>query len=340
MGLCGLLLLTAACAGTGSESDTVEGTVVDVVARGLTFEAPDSVPAGWTTFRFTNESAMTHFVLVERLPDGIGIARQQDEVAPVFQEGMNQLAAGDPEAAMETFGALPEWFGQVVFLGGPGLLAPGRTAEAAVYLEPGTYLLECYVKTGGVFHSYNADPARYGMVHELTVTGPPADTTAPEAAMELTLSSRRGIEVAGNPSPGEHVVAVHFEDQTTHENFVGHDVHLARLPDTTDLAPMAAWMDWTRPGGLETPAPVEFVGGINEMPAGTTGYFTIHLEPGWYAWVAEVPDPARKGMLQVFRVPAETGNGTDIGRDRHPPPIEREAAVPGTDVPRGSVRGS
>jgi hypothetical protein len=334
------MLLTAACGGTGGESDAVKGRVVEVVARGLTFEAPDSIPAGWTTFRFTNASAMTHFALIERLPDGIGIARQQEEVAPVFQDGMNHLAAGDPEAAMEAFGTLPEWFGQVVFLGGPGLLAPGRTADASVYLEPGTYLLECYVKTGGVFHSYSPDPARFGMVHEFAVAGAPADTTAPRAALELTLSSERGIEMAGTPESGEHVVAVHFEDQTVHGNFVGHDVHLVRLADTTNLEPLAAWMDWTRPDGLETPAPVEFVGGINEMPAGSTGYFTIRLEPGHYAWIAEVPDPARKGMLKAFTVPAKTDEGTDIGRDRHPPPIEREAAVPATDSPQESVHGS
>jgi hypothetical protein len=325
MGLYGLMLLTAACGGTGSESDTVENNVVDVVARDLTFEAPDAVPAGWITFRFRNESAMTHFALIERLPEGIGIEHQQEDVAPIFQEGMNLLAAGEPDAALEVFGTLPEWFGQVVFLGGPGLLAPGRTTEAAVYLEPGTYLLECYVKTGGVFHSYNPDPATFGMVHEFTVTGAPADTIAPSAALELTLSSERGIVMAGTPVVGQHTVAVRFADQVVHDNFVGHDVHLARLTDTTDIDALAAWMDWTRPGGLETPAPVEFVGGVNEMPAGTTGYFTIRLEPGRYAWIAEVPDPASKGMLRVFTVPSGEGRGTDVGRDRHPPPLEREA---------------
>jgi hypothetical protein len=334
------MLLTAACGGPGSESGSLEDNVVDVVARGLTFEAPDTVAAGWTSFRFRNESAMTHFALIERLPDGIGIERQQGEVAPMFQEGMNALAAGDPDAAMEAFGTLPEWFGHIVFVGGPGVLAPGRTAESTVYLEAGTYLIECYVKTDGVFHSYNPNPATYGMVHEFIVTGAPTDTTAPEAELQLTLSSERGIEMAGNPTLGEHVVAVQFEDQTVHENFVGHDVHLARLTDTTDIDAVATWMDWTRPGGLETPAPVEFVGGINEMPAGSTGYVTVRLEPGRYAWIAEVPDPAGKGMLAVFTVAGGEGAGTDVGRDRHPPPLEREADYPESDTRRGRVHGS
>jgi hypothetical protein len=62
-------------------------------------------------------------------------------------------------------------------------------------------------------------------------------------------------------------------------------------------------MDWTRPDGLETPAPVTFVGGLNEMAAGATGYFTVTLEPGRYALLAEVTNPGEKGMLKTFTVP-------------------------------------
>jgi hypothetical protein len=61
-------------------------------------------------------------------------------------------------------------------------------------------------------------------------------------------------------------------------------------------------MDWSAPGGLQTPAPAEFLGGLNEMPAGSTGYFTVDLEPGEYAWISEVPDASAKGMLKEFEV--------------------------------------
>ena len=81
-------------------------------------------------------------------------------------------------------------------------------------------------------------------------------------------------------------------------------MHLARLDDDTDLARLEAWMDWSQPDGFQTPAPVIFLGGLNEMPAGQTGYLHVDLEPGRYAWVAEVPGALAKGMLQVFTVPA------------------------------------
>jgi hypothetical protein len=300
---CTFLVFIAGCSSGGTS--TAEGpNVVEVTARGLTLEAPDSISSGWTTFQLKNESDMTHFAVLERMPEGIGVVEQQEVVAPVFQEGMNLLNEGDVDSAMAAFGKLPPWFGEIVFMGGPGLIAPGRTAEATLYLEPGTYVLECYVKTNGVFHSYNPSPDGYGMVHEITVTADSSGAPAPTSTMDLTISSERGIEVGGDIEPGEHTIAVHFEDQVVHEHFIGHDVHLVRLQDDTAIEELAAWMDWTQPTGLQTPAPAEFVGGTNEMPAGETAYFTVDLEPGNYAWIAEVPDPVGKGMLVEFTVPA------------------------------------
>jgi hypothetical protein len=276
--------------------------VVEVTVRGLEFEAPDEIPSGWATFRLNNVSGMIHFASLQRLPEGVALKDQQEQIAPVFQKGMDLLNAGKTDAAMEKFGELPEWAGQIEFISGPGLTSAGQTAETSVYLEPGTYLLECYVKTNGVFHSYNPSPSAYGMVHELTVTEESSDAAEPSATLTITISSSRGIEVQGDATPGEHTVAVYFEDQQIHENFLGHDVHLVRLESDTNIDELEIWMDWSQPTGLETPAPVEFLGGTHEMPAGGTAYFTIRLEAGDYAWIAEVPSPVKKGMLKTFTV--------------------------------------
>lgn len=315
--LCGLV--ATACADAGDRSDADRGAapaVVEIIARGLTFEGPDSTSAGWTTIRLRNDSELAHFALVARFPEGRGVADHQEVLAPIFQEGMDLLNAGDTDAAMAKFGELPEWFGEVVLLGGPGLIAAGGTADATAYLEPGTYVIECYVKTGGVFHSVSPGSDQLGMVHELTVTADESEAVPPEPTVALTISSEEGIVVDrargvtgnGEVDPpvvlpaGDHIVSVRFEDQTAHENFQGHDVHVARLTEDTDLDGLTAWMDWRTPEGLETPAPLEFAGGINEMPAGEIGYFSVTLEPGLYAWIAEVPDAASKGMLRTFIV--------------------------------------
>lgn len=67
---------------------------------------------------------------------------------------MRLINEGKNEEAMSEFGKLPEWYSEVQFLGGPGLISPEATAETTLKLEPGTYLMECYVKmSNGVFHS-------------------------------------------------------------------------------------------------------------------------------------------------------------------------------------------
>jgi hypothetical protein len=120
--------------------------------------------------------------------------------------------------------------------------------------------------------------------------------------LEINIGSEGGMKVAGEPSAGPQTVAVNFEDQLVHEHFLGHDVHLVRLTPETDIENLIAWMNWSLPAGLQTPAPAEFLGGVNELPAGVTGYFKVNLEPGDYAFIAEVPAADEKGMFQRFTV--------------------------------------
>ncbi|MCW8194828.1 hypothetical protein F6455_08515 [Proteobacteria bacterium 005FR1] len=273
-----------------------------IVAKGLEFIAPAEVSPGWTRFQLDNRSEMLHFAVLQKMPEGIGIRQQQEQIAPVFQQGMNHLKDGDVDAAMAAFGNLPEWFGEIVFFGGPGLISPGQTATIYVHLEPGRYLLECYVKTGGIFHSYNPDKSAYGMVHEFYVPEGEDVTAKPEHTSTITLSSNNGIKIDGPITSGPQTIAVTYADQKTYEHFLGHDLHLAKLDESTGTSDLARWMNWMLPGGLETPAPVEFIAGVHEMPAGNTAYLEVDLEPGDYVWIAEVPDPAAKGMLKTFSV--------------------------------------
>ncbi len=305
-----ILTLAVACSSkneseTASTSEDVveelepELPVYEYAVVGLEFDGPTSIPSGWTTIRLKNMSAMVHFALIERLPEGITVEDQQDSVAPVFQNFMdnfNGKELSEPEIGME----LPAWFGNIVFLGGPGLTSPNTTSEATLYLQPGNYMMECYVKTDGIFHSYNPDPDRNGMVLGLTVTDETSSRPEPTATSELVISSENGFELRGTPSLGENTIKVTFTDQNAYANFVGHDVHLVKLTEGASLDSVNAWMDWTKPHGLETPAPATFLGGVNEMPPGQTSYMNVTLEPGDYAFVAEVPDPASKNLLVTF----------------------------------------
>ena len=63
-------------------------------------------------------------------------------------------------------------------------------------------------------------------------------------------------------------------------------------------------MNWADPKGLITPSPegFTFLGGVNDMPAGNTGYFEVNLKPGNYAFISEVPNALSKNMLKTFVV--------------------------------------
>lgn len=271
--------------------------IVEVTSSGMSFDLPESIPSGWTTFRYHNRTGVTHFFIIEKMPAGKTVEDSRAEVVPVFQEGMDLIIEGKFDEALAAFGALPAWYPEVVITGGPGLTAPGGTSEMTVHLEPGTYVIECYVKTpDGTFHT------TYGMIEGLTVTDAGSDASPPQPTLRVTMQNDR-LELDGTLRPGRHTIAVHFAEQTVHEHFLGHDVHLVRLEDDTDVQALNDWMSWAAPAGLSTVAPAEFLGGVQEMPAGSTGYFHTILTPGRYALIAEVPDPAAKNMLHVFRVP-------------------------------------
>lgn len=298
-------LMLAACGDheakpTGRSDDAPAAHRVDLVARGMQFQAPDEIPAGWTTFRFQNASTMTHFAVIERLPEGIDVETYK-EAGRVYQRAMNLINAGQQQAGMQELGELPKWTGKLVAMGGPGLTAPGHSSQETVYMEPGRYMIECYVKTDGVYHSTSL-PSHPPMIHELTVTASDGPTTPPEADARVIVSEKSGIRLEGAPAAGEQTFAVYFQAQS--HNLLGADVHLFRVRDDADIQRADEWMNALSPHGMETPAPIEFLGGTEELPTGKTAYFTITLRPGRYALISEVPDPAHRGLLATFTVPS------------------------------------
>ncbi len=274
----------------------VFGNLVEVKTTGMNFILPEEIPSGWTTFRYSNESPLTHFMLVDKLPvvEGKQITYADfGNIPPVFRDAMDLINKGKAEEGFAEFSRLPSWFSEIIFSGGVGLVSPGETAQTTIYVEPGTYVVECYVKTGGIFHP---------MTKQVIVKESSLSQSPPTSTLDLAISREGGIEMPSEVKAGLQTIAVHFKDQGPHEHFLGHDVHLVKLEQHTDLEKLNSWMTWTIPDGLNTPAPVKFLGGAQEMPAGGTAYITVDLKPGNYAWIAEVPDPQSKNMLKTFTV--------------------------------------
>lgn len=277
-----------------SARPSVSSAAVRVVAREYAFQAPDSIPSGWVSFRFENQGKETHFFVLHRLPEGVTMQRYLAEVVPPFDSAWGALQAGASKAeAGKILGSgLPDWFSKVTEMGGAGLVAPGGSERLTLKLPPGSYLMECYMKNPQRrFHG------ELGMLRPLTVTGAASGEEPPSADLQVGLSGD-GIDADSVVPAGAHTVAVHYREQP--QGLVGYDVHLARLEEGQSADDLVPWMDWMNLEGLQVPAPAEFLGGVQEMPTGDTSYFRIDLAPGRYAWISEFG--ADQGMVKGFTV--------------------------------------
>lgn len=293
-----------ACSKQAKEVEKVEEKVnseaiITIVTNNMDFQMEDSIQAGWTTFIYHNKSDETHFFLIDKYPEGKTIDHMKKEVGPVFEKGMDLINEGKQQKGFDAFNELPKWFYEVVFVGGSGLLSPKQSSITTVNLQPGNYILECYVKMpNGKFHS------NMGMVKPLVVKSEFNKHKTPEATVSIKLSSTNGIILQDVIRSGKQIFKIEFEDQKVYGNFVGHDINLVKISDQADIEQLEAWMNWADPKGLITPAPegFTFLGGLNDLPAGSTGFFEADLSLGNYALISEVPSANEKNLLKTFTI--------------------------------------
>lgn len=285
---------SADASGAASAADTTD--TVLVVAQDYAFQAPDSLPSGWTTFRFLNRGKQTHFMILDHLPDGKTYRDYKTELTPVFDSAWaaQQRGASQAEAGKILANGLPAWFADFEELGGVGLVAPGDSTRVTEKLVPGTYVLECYMKgPDGTFHR------NMGMERPLYVTDASSSGRPPAADLRVTLWND-SIVTKGAWTAGRHTVEVDFAQQPETGEVAGNDVHVARLKEGQSAADLAPWMYFMNVKGLQVPAPAEFLGGVEEMPVGDTAYFTVDLTPGRYALISEVAP--QRHMYREFTV--------------------------------------
>ncbi len=328
-----LVILFASNSNNSTTSIETEESILEVTASHNHTEnlhlfemSSNEIPAGWTTITFNNASPVDHFFVIYKVPDEAQEAADAagdpllehwfQGVTEPFQHEFNPFHRGEVDYGefvdnlVASISEKGPWFLDpgAVPMGGPGFTAPGRTSKNSVFLDPGDYVVECYVKDeDGQFHSY------LGMLELLRVTNEESGMEEPTSVSKVTVSTTGGIQYQSNLEPGEQVIQFLFEDQDTYAHLLGHNVQLVRFdnePDQRLLDDLSAWMNWANPEGLVNRAPdgAEFIGGTMEMTAGATTYFHANLEPGHYAWIAEIPNPDSHNMLKTFRIPRGHSN--------------------------------
>jgi hypothetical protein len=241
---------------------------ITITSIDFTFAAPDTVPAGLTRIRLSNNGQEHHHAQIARLHPGHTVAELRDTLAA---------------------GVLPRW---VTFVGGPGVPAPGRPSQVLVSLEAGSYAILCFVESGD-----RVPHLAKGMIRELAVVaGTAPKEPEPKADARMVLLD---YEFGMTPSltAGRRTIKVENRGPQLHE------VEFVRLQPGKTVADVLAWLK-TKAG----PPPGEPYGGTAALQAGEVNYVTADFPKGDYALLCFVPDAGdgrrhvAHGMVGQIRV--------------------------------------
>ena len=249
-----------------TSSASVPGRVVEVRAAEFFFQAPDTIPAGLTTFRLLQTG-----LVVDRIRSGAQgrdrVADKGDPTRGLHMLWVVRLDSGktvtDLYRAAASGARMSSWARQ---LGGPAFVFPPSTTNATIDLEPGNYALVCYVG------SAHADRSRShllnGMFRSLTVTA--ALQRRPASAkvdVVATISGDKAVTFSQPLRAGRVVVRVENE---TDEDL---EFKFQRVPVGQTGAEFLA----TRGAGPGTSA-----GGLSSVPTRASVVTTLDLTSGEY----------------------------------------------------------
>lgn len=251
--------LVGAAGASAQDGSGERPPALEVSALDYEFQTPTTeLPAGWTTVALRNEGQETHTLEFGRIPEG-GSYREVRDFFGAFDTLQTDLEEGAIDSA--TFRKAvkrhtPAWISSVEYRGGPGLVAPGRTARTTVDLKPGTYLALCYVADSAGDYHYTR-----GMRSKFTVTESSNGASPPDADVELTVAGYE-ISMEAEMTTGEQTVAVHFGERENPQEEPFQDVQLVRLEEGMTVDDVTQW-------DVSAPAPADFLGGPTPWPRAT-----------------------------------------------------------------------
>ncbi len=272
-----ILALAAACSqGDKQASDsaaapeTAAPAAINLRATDYAFEAPDTVSAGPTWVRMTNDGNEFHHVIIVHMDSGHTV----DEL-------LKSMGSGKP----------PEW---AHVIGGPIAPSPGgATTSTAVPLRPGSYALICLVPSpDGVLH------VAKGMVRQMTVTPRAAAAATPPIVSTTTMTLADYSFTLTTPlTAGKNTIRV------VNGGGQPHEVVIVRIFPGKTVQDVAAFAE--KPAG---PPPGEVVGGSSHIEGDLANFIEVDLTPGDYGFICFLPDAkdgkahVAHGMIQAFKI--------------------------------------
>ena len=292
-GVC--IALVAVLAACSTEEETAQQSpytdapnVVALAATEYAFQAPDSVPEGWTILRLANHGKEVHYGHMVRLDSSKTVQQLVDAYAE----------------AIRTSGPRPKW---VKRFGGPGGTAPGDSSSVTQYLEPGSYVWICPVEDSTGAPHFAKGEFKPFVVHGAgtAVANRPA---APEANMVVRLMDY-SFAFDSAVTTGPRSIRV------VNEGVEPHDLVLMKLVPGRTVADVQRWLNperARRPDQAAEPAPsLETigmpVGGIAAIGPAMEAFFQADFTPGDYVLLcmATAPDGRshiEHGMIRQLKV--------------------------------------
>jgi hypothetical protein len=176
----------------------------------------------------------------------------------------------------------------------PGAIMPNDTSNATTTLEPGQYVLVCFISSAdGVPHIAK------GMVRPFVVAGaaPVAAAAEPQADITVTMSDY-AFAFSTPLTGGPHTIRVENAGPQLHE------ITFERLNDGKTMQDYVAWGT----AGMKGPPPVTSAGGLIGPSKGQHAFLSVNLKPGNYLIVCYVPDEKDQkphvahGMIQELTI--------------------------------------
>jgi hypothetical protein len=237
----------------GSSTSTASARTVAIEARDFAFGAPDTFEGGWVTLQLKNTGKEPHHAQLAKLKDNVTV-----------QSFMTELQKGE-NAAMAV----------INLVGGPAVISPGGASEVSLNLAPGQYVMLCFIPSqDGVPHLAK------GMIKPFQVTAGSAAGAAPTDKGTVVMKDFT-FDVPATVASGRTTLKVSNDGPQPHETAV---MKLAPGKTVQDLVAFFSG----QPAG---PPPFEAIGGMQGLDKGASGFMTLDLPAGEYAFICQIPDP-------------------------------------------------
>ena len=266
---------TAAISAETAANATASQHQLTITASSRGWEAPETIPAGWTEIRLDNQSDWMRQTAFYRLDDD----KTLDDVF-VMLEG--------------EFMGMPDW---LTPHGGVSGVMPGNSGRAMADLHAGQYIVVDLVpEPDGV------PGMAKGYFMGLTVEPSEVKTAAPSSDLALEMVDYTFNFDADGLTPGQYTLAVSSGGpQEPHETVI------VKLDDGSTLADYLAAMAPDGPGG---PPPGQIIAGTTAIDDTTMNYLEVDFEAGEsYALICFLPSGMHGGaphfalgMLQEFTI--------------------------------------